>query len=587
MDYIINNEETHSVEMTDYPEPVDVLNQGEKRNRQAFTKGEAKEINACLQRIKHIKQSLQSSGEEFTSMDTQDEIPIQNQLCNKGSQKKNHNNKFIEFASAKVLFLFNTFIESQNLLILHPDSYYNKRMLTVEKIGGTSMSQFSDCLNNIIIGNHTQENMYNRIFVVSAYNNVTNWLLEHKKTGESGIYTKFRYNEDYDSALDELYYKLLTINKGFESIGLSQDEANGFIQYRIKQAKTYLYSMHTVIASGYVDKDNIYLAAREILASIGEAHSAWNSVNILNNHGINATFIDLCGFNDNEPLTIDERIHNAFKGIDFNNTICIATGYTKGTEGIMRAFDRGYSEVTFSKIAVDVKADEAIIHKEFHLSSADPNLVGIDKSIPVGRTNFVIADQLADIGMEAIHPKAAKPLELAGINIRIKNTFDPSHPGTLISNDYVSPEPKIEIVSGTNRVLAFEIHDPMMVGEVGYDLRIMEVLKKHNVSYILKSTNANSITMVAWDKPYVHRMLEELRKAVYQLTVKPVAMVCAMGTNIAHPGFLCRAAKALSDKGINIECFCQSLKQINMQFVIEREHYAEAVIALNNMLCNE
>ncbi|GHS90754.1 aspartate kinase [Bacteroidia bacterium] len=458
-------------------------------------------------------------------------------------------------------------------------------MLTVEKIGGTSMSQFGECLNNIIKGNRTEAEMYNRIFVVSAYNNVTNWLLEHKKNGEPGVYAKFRYNKDYDSALDDLCLKLLEINKEFEPIGLKLSEANDFIQYRIKQAKTYLYSMYTVIASGYVEESHIYLAAREILSSIGEAHSAWNSVNILNNNGINATFIDLCGFNDNEPLTINERIHKAFSGIDFNKTICIATGYTKGTEGIMRAFDRGYSEVTFSKIAVDLQADEAIIHKEFHLSSADPKLVGIEKSVPVGQTNFIIADQLADVGMVAIHPKAAKPLELAGINIRIKNTFEPEHPGTLISNDYVSPEPKVEIVSGTNNVLAFEVHDPMMVGEVGYDLKVMTILKQHGVSYILKSTNANSITMVVWDKPHVHKMLEELKEVVYQLTIKPVAIVCAMGTNIAYPGFLYRAAKALADKNINIECFGQSLKQVNMQFVIAREHYANAVVALNDALC--
>ena len=460
-------------------------------------------------------------------------------------------------------------------------------MLTVEKIGGTSMSQFGDCLNNIIKGNRTGAEMYNRIFVVSAYNNVTNWLLEHKKTGEPGVYAKFLCNEDYDTALDDLCLKLLEINKELGSIGLNLTEANDFIQYRIKQAKTYLYSMYTVIASGYVEKSHIYLAAREILASIGEAHSAWNSANILNNNGIHSTFIDLCGFNDNEPLTIDQRIHSAFLNIDFKKTVCIATGYTKGTEGIMRAFDRGYSEVTFSKIAVELKADEAIIHKEFHLSSADPKLVGIEKSIPVGKTNFVIADQLADVGMEAIHPKAAKPLELSGINIRIKNTFEPEHPGTLISNDYVSPEPKIEIVSGTDKVLAFEVHDPMMVGEVGYDLKVMKILERHGVSYILKSTNANSITMVAWDKPRVHKMLQELKEVVYQLSIKPVAIVCAMGTNIAHPGFLYRGAKALADRNINIECFGQSLKQVNMQFVIAREHYAETVIALNDALCSK
>jgi len=458
-------------------------------------------------------------------------------------------------------------------------------MLTVEKIGGTSMSQFGDCLDNIILRNRTEQTLYNRIFVVSAYNNVTNWLLEHKKTGEPGVYAKFLHNEEYESALDELCNKLLDINQTMENIRLNVAEANRFIQYRIEQAKTYLSSMYQVLASGYVEKSSIYLAAREILASLGEAHSAWNSVNILNNHGVSATFIDLCGFNDSEMLTINERIHKAFQGIDYSKTLCVATGYTKGTEGIMRAFDRGYSEVTFSKVAVEVKAGEAVIHKEYHLSSADPNLVGIDKSIPVGKTSFIIADQLADVGMEAIHPKAAKPLELAGIKIRIKNTFEPDHPGTLISNDYISPEPKIEIVSGTDKVIAFEVHDPLMVGEVGYDLKVMQVMEKHRISYILKSTNANSITMVVWDKPAAHKMLKEMKNLVYQLTIKPVAMVCAMGTNIAHPGFLYRGAKALSDNNINIECFGQSLKQVNMQFVIGRERYADAVIALNNALC--
>lgn len=458
-------------------------------------------------------------------------------------------------------------------------------MLTVEKIGGTSMSKFKDVLYNIIIGNRTPDDYYNRIFVVSAYNNVTNWLLEHKKTGDPGVYVQFLKNEDYSIGLDELCQRLLIINESFAEIGLNLEEAKEFIEYRIKQAKIMLYSLSKVMASGYVDTEDICLAAREILASIGEAHSAWNSVNILNNNGITARFIDLCGFNDSLPLTIDQRIAKAFEGVDFGKVLCVATGYTKGIEGIMRAFDRGYTEVTFSKIAVEVRANEAIIHKEYHLSSADPGIVGVDKAIPVGRTNFIIADQLADIGMEAIHPKAAKPLELAGINIRIKNTFEPEHPGTLITREYVSPEPKVEIVSGSTKVTAIEIHDPMMVGEVGFDLRIMTHFAKFGVSYILKSTNANSITMVVWDNQKSKELIEDLKKHFYQVNVQPTAIICVMGTNIAMPGFLYKAAKALYEEGINIESFGQSLRQVNMQFVIRRERYNEAVVALNEALC--
>lgn len=460
-------------------------------------------------------------------------------------------------------------------------------MLTVEKIGGTSMSQFQEVLQNIIKGDRKGDDLYNRIFVVSAYNNVTNWLLEHKKTGEPGIYNRFLNGEDYSSALDSFCQRLLLINDGFADYGLDLKEARDFIRFRVDQAKTLLYSLGKVLASGYVNRTDIHLAAREILASIGEAHSGWNSVNILNNNGINARFVDLCGFNDNEPLTIDERIHREFKGIDFSKVLCIVTGYTKGTEGIMRAFDRGYSEVTFSKIAVEVKADEAVIHKEYHLSSADPKIVGVENSIPVGHTNYIIADQLADIGMEAIHPKAAKPLELAGVDIRIKNTFEPNHPGTIISADYVSPEPRVEIVSGSRKVIAIEVHDPMMVGEVGFDGRIMDYFEKYGVSYILKSTNANSITMVVWDNEKSKDLINILNDSFYQVTSKPMAIVCVMGTNIALPGFLYRAAKALYDKGINIESFAQSLMQVNMQFVINRKYYEDAVIALNEALCKD
>jgi len=458
-------------------------------------------------------------------------------------------------------------------------------MLTVEKIGGTSMSKFEDVMNNIIMKPCAGCGFYNRVYVVSAYNNVTNWLLEHKKTKEPGIYLKFVNHEDYNQALIGLLDKLIEINRTFEPIGLNQQKADDFIANRILQAKNYLNSLADVLATGYVNRQNILLAAREILSSIGEAHAAYNSVNILENNRIKATLIDLCGFNDSEYLTIDERIHKAFRNLDFSSTIPIVTGYTKGTEGIMREFDRGYSEVTFSKVAVEIKADEAVIHKEFHLSSADPNIVGVEKSIPVGFTNFNVADQLADIGMEAIHPKASKPLEMAGISIRIKSTFEPDHPGTLISKDYIGEKSKVEIISGTDKVIAIEIHDPLMVGQVGFDRAIMQAFEQHNVSYILKATNANSITQVIWEEDLTDDFIQELRGRYYEVTVKPVALVCTLGTNIAQPGIIAKATAALAANNINVDALSQSLKQVNMQFVINRDDYRKAIIALNDALC--
>jgi aspartate kinase len=458
-------------------------------------------------------------------------------------------------------------------------------MLTVEKIGGTSMSQFKDVLANIVKLPGDPEFRYGRIFVVSAYAGVTNMLLEDKKTRAGGVYTLFVTKRKFDAQLEELRGKLIAINEGFAGLGLDLEEANRFITDRMSQAQAYLRSMSEVVASGYVNEQNINLAARELLASIGEAHSAFNTVNILRNNGIDAVLMDLTGINDPDRLTIDQRIVRSLGSIDYRTKITVATGYVKGTEGIMREFDRGYSEITFAKIAVQVQADEAIIHKEFHLSSADPKIVGEENAVIVGNTNYDVADQLADIGMEAIHPKASKPIEKAGVDLRIKNTFDPAHPGTLINKSYIGPEAKIEIIAGSDKVVVIEIHDSNMVGQVGFDLGVMEIFRKHNISYIAKATNANSISLVIWEKEATETFVSELSDRYEVVTVKKVAVICLIGSNISKPGVLGRSATLLAQEGINIECVSQSLRQVNIQFVIDRPSYERAITVMNRELC--
>lgn len=459
----------------------------------------------------------------------------------------------------------------------------SKNFLRIEKIGGTSMSRFGEILDNVILYN--QEDIFNRIYVVSAYSGITNELLEHKKTGQAGIYQTFEHNGDSEKAMEALQKHLCDLNKCFESIGLDVKVADKFICERIASAVRVLKSMDNVLASGYVNHGELLLAARELLASLGEMHSAFNSVNILQNKGYDATFVDLSGWKDSLERTIDERIHHSFKDLDPSKTICIATGYTKGTEGIMREFDRGYSEVTFSKIAVLLKAREAIIHKEYHLCSGDPNIIGEDKVRPVCNTNFDVADQLADVGMEAIHPKASKPLETAGISISIKNAFDPSHSGTLITKGYLCPESKTEIITGSDQVICLEIHDTRMVGEVGFDMKIMEVLSKHHVSYINKATNANTIGMIIHEKDCTKSLIQDLNKKFEVVTTDESAIVCAIGSNIAKPGILATATHSLAEAHINIMAVSQTSRQTNMQFTVKREHFVKAQQALHSVLC--
>jgi aspartate kinase len=459
-------------------------------------------------------------------------------------------------------------------------------MLTVEKIGGTSMSSLHKVIENIILFEREDIDRYNHVYVVSAFAGVTDMLLENKKTGKGGVYHRIEKHHDFHEVMGKVLEQLKLINSSQAAIGLDVKIADLFIENRIHRCMEYLDNLVNILGSGYVSKKGILQAAREILASIGEAHSAFNLTNILQGMGIHTSFIDLSGADDKRALTIDQRIKQAFKDLNLKDRICIVTGYTKGTDGIMREFDRGYSEVTFSKIAALLHPTEAIIHKEYHLSTADPSIVGIQHCEPVGFTNYDIADQLADVGMEAIHPKAAKPLEIAGINLRIKNTFEPSHPGTLITREFICPNKRVEVITGTDKLLIIDVYDPLMVGSVGSDLRIMQVFAEHSISYSFKSTSANSISLVIWEKDFNHHLSRDLQHLFERITIEKVALVCLLGSNIDQPGLLAKSASALSSKGINIKSAGFALRKVNIQFLIEREHFRSAIIALNEAMRN-
>ncbi|HAD08156.1 MAG TPA: aspartate kinase, partial [Porticoccaceae bacterium] len=186
--------------------------------------------------------------------------------------------------------------------------------------------------------------------------------------------------------------------------------ADEFINTRIEAAVKCLTDLQSLCRHGHFSLTQHLHTVREMLASIGEAHSAWNTAALLKAEGVNARFVDLSGWQCDMDVSLDDRIRRAFEGVDLSRQLPIVTGYAHTNSGLMASFNRGYSEMTFSRIAVLTRAREAVIHKEFHLSSADPLVVGEDCAVPIGRTNYDVADQLANLGMEAIHPKAAKGL---------------------------------------------------------------------------------------------------------------------------------------------------------------------------------
>jgi len=462
---------------------------------------------------------------------------------------------------------------------------------TVEKIGGTSMSQYAAVRDNVILGHKNKLPVVGRIMVVSAYGGITDLLLEHKKTGRLGVYGLFAANEDGQSwreAMQVVREKMLEINKELFREVANREKADTFIQERLDTTERCLDDLQRLCQHGHFSLRDHLQTVREMLACLGEAHSAWNMTQKLNEDGIKARLLDLTGWDLPEHYSLDEQIQAALQDIDLSNELVIATGYAHCKTGLMATFDRGYSEMTFSRIAVLSGAREALIHKEYHLSSADPRMVGEEKVVPIGRTNYDVADQLANLGMEAIHPRAAKGLRQSGIPLRVKNTFEPEHGGTLITGDYVSETPCVEIIAGRKNVFSLEFFDQDMVGDVyRYETALLETCKRYKANIITKDVNANTITYYLGANIKNIKRVEQDLKCHFpdsEIKTRKVAVVSAIGSDMKVPGILAKTVAALADAGISILAVHQSMRQVDMQFVVDEQDYTLAVQSLHKCL---
>lgn len=448
---------------------------------------------------------------------------------------------------------------------------------TVEKIGGTSMSRTRELLDSMLL----RPDPYGRIICVSAYAGMTDALLEHKKTGTAGVYGRFASQGDWQAALDEVLTRMLAMNA---TVFDDPAEADAFARERVEGARTCLVDLSRLCSFGHFQMDQHLMTVRELLASLGEAQSAFNTALLLRRHGIASRFVDLTGWCRTGDAPLDEVIAEAFDGIDPARELPVASGYARCREVLMRSYDRGYSEITLARIAVVTGAAEAVIHKEFHLSSADPRVV--DHVRTIGETNYDVADQLSNLGMEAIHPGAAKSLRRAGIPLRVRNAFEPGHDGTIIRGDLAPAAPGVEIVTGLRDVFALEVHDPDMLGVKGYDAAILDVLKRHGVWIVAKTSNANTITHFVKGSMSSIRQVEDDLSATWpgaDIALERVALVSAIGRDLGHD-ILPRALAALTEAGVAPRGIHDLMRKVDLQVVVDPDRHDAALRAMHRGL---
>ncbi|MFN7054642.1 aspartate kinase [Hyphomonas sp.] len=464
---------------------------------------------------------------------------------------------------------------------------------TVEKIGGTSIANTGAIVKNVLIGGRRGDDLYNRIFVVSAYAGMTDLLLEHKKSGAPGVFSLFAGAGNkwaWTEALSAVSAAMEKKNAEIFAGEPEQDEADSFARERIEDVRNCLIDLHRLCAYGQFRLDENLSTVKEVLCALGEAHSAFNTALLLRQRGVRAVFVDLTGWRDELAPPLEARMEAALANIDLSRELPIVSGYASCPQGLVRQFGRGYTEVTFARLAALAGAREAIIHKEFHLSSADPKLVGKHKVRKIGATNYDVADQLSNMGMEAVHPKAAKTLRQAGIPLRVKNTFDPQDEGTVISADYMPKAPRADIITGMKGIYSLEVFDQDMVGEKGYDVAILDALTRHSIRIVSKCSNANTIThFVEGSRKALKRAAADIERALPGATVSAtrVAIVSVIGANIDISGITAEALGALHSAGVKLSGLQQVSRKTDIQAVIAEEDFDTAIRTLHAALVEE
>lgn len=459
---------------------------------------------------------------------------------------------------------------------------------TVEKIGGTSMSKLAELRDSLLIAG---DDPYGRVFVVSAFGGITNLLLEHKKSGQPGVYALFAGGEDAHGWLDALTGVARAMREAHAEVldhPADLHAADEFVRERIEGARSCLFDLQRLCSYGHFRLGDHMMDIRELLSGLGESHSAHVATLMLQRAGVNARLVDLSGWRDESHPDLEGRIRAGFDQVDIAREMPIVTGYAQCREGLMREFDRGYSEVTFAHVAALTGARQAVIHKEFHLSSADPKLVGEAAVRKLGHTNYDVADQLSNLGMEAIHPKAAKILRKAGISLRVANAFEPEDPGTLI-DEARAERPAVEIVTGLD-VVALEVFEQDMVGVKGYDQKILEVLARHRVRIVSKATNANTITHYL-DAPLkaIRRVERDLVAAFPNacLRIDRLGLVSVIGRTLDGLDATERSLAALRQGGLRSLAVQHLPGSVDVQVLVAQEDRDAAIRLLHAALVEE
>ncbi len=457
--------------------------------------------------------------------------------------------------------------------------------MIILKFGGSSVGS-PDRIENVI--NILKSYKNERIAVVfSAFQTVTDNLIKLGDLAKTS-------DESYLSLLNELKQKhLSTID---ELIPKSKSKKS------IKYVNELFDDLSGMLKGVFLLRE-LTPRTLDYLTSFGERLSCFIISEALNSKKIKSEFLKA-----SELIKTDSNF--TYAKVDFEKTnknirkyfnlhkdhIQIITGFISSNEnGEITTLGRGGSDYTASIFGAALNVDEIQIWTDVDgILTADPRKV--KETYPLKAVTYEEAMELSHFGAKVIHPPTMLPALKSKIKIRIKNTFNPEYPGTVIIKRDKTVKFNLKGISSIDDISLLTIKGGGMVGVTGIASRLFTALALRDINIILitQGSSEHSICLAILPKhtKEARKIIEaEFKSEIVEGKISEVivednlSIIAVVGEDLRQTsGITGKVFESLGKSGININAIAHGSSQLNLSLVVSKNDLSESLNVLHESL---
>ena len=278
-----------------------------------------------------------------------------------------------------------------------------------------------------------------------------------------------------------------------------------------------------------------------------------------------------------------------------NKTVAVVPGFIARDRDTHETTNlgRGGSDYTAAIIAAALDAEVLEIWTDVDgFMTADPRV--IKTAYTINELSYVEAMELCNFGAKVVYPPTIYPVCVKNIPIKVKNTFNPEHPGTLIKQKIDNDKKPIKGISSIKGTTLITVTGLSMVGVIGVNRRIFSTLAENGISVFMvsqaSSENSTSIGVRDEDATRAVEVLNiEFAKEIVTGAMFPMqaehglATIAIVGENMKHtPGIAGKLFGTLGRSGISVIACAQGASETNISFVVEAKYLRKSLNVLHD-----